>query len=105
MNPKKESKIGLKPIETRGVRKIPFLLFIALLGVIYISNANYSQKKLREIQQSKEEIKSLRWESMDLKSQLSSKTKRSQVVKSMADANLKLPKQQLKKILFTKDLD
>ena len=96
----KEKSILKNASKSPVLGKLPFLLFLAFLGVIYIANANYSHKKLREIQHTQKEIKSLRWESMGLKSQLSAKTKRSQVVKSMADVNLQLPKQQLKKILI-----
>ena len=82
--------------------RAPYLIFLAFLAILYIANANYSQKKIREIQQTQLEIKSLRWEAMALKSELAANTKRSQVVKQMADLNLQIPKQQLKKIIVNK---
>jgi len=84
------------------ITKFPFLAFLTGIALIYILNANISQKKIRQINVLKDEVKSLRWEHASLKSEINKDSKRSSIVSSVETLNLKEPNQQIKKILIPK---
>ena len=52
------------------VNNIPFLAFIVLLCVLYISNSQRAIDMQRELNARNKELKELRWKYMDVKSQL-----------------------------------
>ena len=51
-------------------RNLTFVLFLGFLGIIYIANAHYSEKKVREIQALQDDIKELRWRYMAARADL-----------------------------------
>lgn len=51
-------------------RNISFICFLALLGLFYIANSHYSEKKVRKIIALKKDLKELNWEYLTLKSDL-----------------------------------
>jgi hypothetical protein len=58
---------------------IPFLLFLLLLAILYISNIYYAEKTIREIDDARQELKELQYEFITSKSDLMNKSKRSEV--------------------------
>lgn len=52
------------------IRNMPFICFLTFLGIIYIANAHYAEKKVRDIQTLQAELKEIRWEYMSLKSEV-----------------------------------
>ena len=42
------------------IKNLPFVLFLGFIGLIYIMNAHYSEKKLYQIQKYQEEIEELK---------------------------------------------
>jgi hypothetical protein len=76
---KKQRKIG-KPIHDllegdflsqKGVvRNLPFLFFLAIIAIIYIANTYYAEKTFKEIEQTKNELKELRYQYITTKSML-----------------------------------
>lgn len=52
------------------LKNLPFVSFLAFLAVIYIANAHFSERTVREIQGLQDELKELRWKYMSLKSEI-----------------------------------
>ena len=84
------------------LKNLPYVLFVGFLAIVYIANAHYSEKKVREIQHLQAEIKELRWHYMSLKSELMYNSKRSEIAKRVAPLGLKPMKGRAKKIIVKK---
>lgn len=69
---------------------IRLILFAAFLALIYIANAHYAEKKVREIRTLQEEVKQLDWEYMSLKSDLMQKRMESEIAKSLDGRGVKI---------------
>jgi len=78
-------KVSYKAI----VNNIPFLAFIALLCVLYISNSHRAIEMQREINAQNKILKELRWKYMDTKSQLMYVKTETQVIKSAENIGLR----------------
>ncbi|MBA3828009.1 MAG: hypothetical protein H0X33_03650 [Taibaiella sp.] len=78
-------KISYKAI----VNNIPFLAFIVLLCVLYITNNHRAIEMQREINAEKKTLKELRWKYMDIKSQLMYTKMETQVIRNAANIGLK----------------
>jgi hypothetical protein len=70
-------------------RNMPFILFLAGLALIYIANSHLAEKKIRRINQLGREIKELKWEYLNVKSELMFRSKMSEVSKAVAPTGLK----------------
>jgi hypothetical protein len=66
---KKTTIFRLKWVEWIFVN-LPFVCYLVLLGVIYISNAHASEKALRKIETLKQDVKDTKWHYMNLQQQL-----------------------------------
>jgi len=84
------------------LKNLPFVLFLSFLAMIYIANAHYSEKKVRQIQKAQSELKQMRWKYMSLVSDFTYQTKRSEVIKSVEGLNLKPNKKKPNKIILKK---
>ena len=71
------------------VNNIPFLAFIALLCVLYISNSHRAIDMQRELNAQNKILKELRWKYMDAKSQLMFVKTETQVIKNAEKIGLK----------------
>ena len=71
--------------------------------MIYIANAHYSEKKVREIQAAQAELKQMRWKYMSLKSEFTYQAKRTEVIKSVKDLNLKPNRKKPNKIIIKRE--
>jgi hypothetical protein len=72
------------------LRQFPFILFLTLLGVIYISNRYAAEKMMRKNQKMQTEIKELRAESLTTAAELTNSSRQSQVAKIVEDNQLGL---------------
>lgn len=70
------------------VSNIPFLLFIAGLGAIYITNNSKAAELVRTISQKTKELKELKWEYSDVQSRLIFATSENQIQKDAAAIGL-----------------
>lgn len=84
-------------------KNLPFVLFLCFLAMIYIANAHYSEKKVRQIQILQSELKQQRWQYMSLKSELMYQSKRSEVIKNVKPLGLKANKKRPNKIIVNKE--
>lgn len=70
-------------------RNLPFLLFLAVIALVYISNSHLAEKKIRRINKLSREIKELKWEYLSVKSELMFRSKLSEVSKAVEPLGLK----------------
>ena len=63
------------------IGNIPFLVFLALLTVLYIYNGHYAEKKIKDINRTASALKELQYEYKTMKSELMFMQKQSEVVR------------------------
>lgn len=73
------------------VGNMPFILFLAAIGIIYIANAHLAEKSIRETNEIERKMKQLQWEYTTTKSELEYASKQSEVAKSVESGGLKKP--------------
>ena len=56
--------------DERITRQLPFILFLAFLGIMLITNRNWSERTIREIEVLQEELDELRSESITMSAKL-----------------------------------
>jgi hypothetical protein len=75
----------------KTLKHLPFLLFLALIAILYIANGYYADDKIREVNKINNELKELRSEYISVKSDLMFVSKQSEVAKSVELMGLKEP--------------
>ncbi len=70
-------------------QNMPFILFLSALALIYIANSHLAEKKIRRINTLGREIKELKWEYLNVKSDLMFQSKMSEVSKAVDPLGLK----------------
>ena len=78
-------KVSYKAI----VNNIPYLAFVVVLCVLYISNSHRALEMQRELNAQNKMLKELRWKYMDVKSQLMKEKTETQVIKNAEVIGLK----------------
>lgn len=71
------------------IRSIPYLFFLAFIGLVYIANTYYAEKTVRAIDHTKRELKELRYEHISVKSDLMYLSKQSEVSRRLESTGLK----------------
>ncbi len=84
------------------IKNLPYIFFVGFLATIYIANAHFAEKKVRDIQVLQKEMKENRWKYMSLKSQLMFNSKQVEVAKQVAPLGLKELTTKPKKIVAAK---
>src|ERR1700754_2098470 len=64
-----------------ATRALPFVLFIALLGMIYIGNKHLAEKNIRDIDRITKEVQELSWDYKITKAELAYKSTLTEVAK------------------------
>jgi len=72
------------------IKHLPFLLFIAFIGLIYITNGYLAESSVRKINRTQQEIKELRSEQISMKSELNNTIIESELMKIIQDRNMGL---------------
>ncbi len=73
------------------LRHVPFLLFLALIAILYIANGYQADDKIREVNRITNELKELRSEYISTKSDLMFVSKQSEVAKAAESMGIKEP--------------
>ena len=74
----------------KKTRKLfPFIFYIAFLAILYIANTYIAERKIRKMDEIRGELKELRFEYINTKSDLMSQTKQSSITKKLANEGLK----------------
>ncbi len=68
---------------------LPFILFLALLCMVYIGNKHLAEKNVRSIDKLTREVKELSWDYKTLKADLMLKSTQSEVAKQVDTLGLK----------------
>ncbi len=71
------------------VQYLPKILFVLLVGLLYISNTHYSEKTVRRIDRVQSEVEDLRADYTTLKSDLMFSSKQSEVARKVKAIGLK----------------
>ncbi len=102
-----EPGIALKPDNflilffTRGIitketatEALPFIVFVAFLGMVYIGNRHSAENNIREIDKLSKEVKEQSWDFKTLKAELMFRSKQTEVVQRVDSVlGLKVPVQ------------
>lgn len=73
------------------VQKLPFILFLAFLAVLYIANGHWADNTIRDINKTAKEVKDLQYEYKSLKSEEMFKSRESQITEAATPLGLKIP--------------
>jgi hypothetical protein len=73
----------------KSVRMLPYLLFLAILVMFYIANTYHAEKKEREIQALRKELKELRYEYITTRSELMHESQQSEVAIKLRGTEIK----------------
>jgi hypothetical protein len=82
---------------------LPYLCFLAFLGMIYIANSHFAVNNIRKIDKLNKEVKELRWEYKSLKADLMFKSKLTEVAKKVDTLGIKELIEPPKKIVVKSD--
>lgn len=85
------------------IANLPYIFFLGFLGLIYIANVHYGEKKVRDIQKLQIEIQKKSWEYMSLKSDLMKKCMQSEVTAALKDRKVKELRERPIKIKVNKE--
>lgn len=70
------------------VRHLPRVLFVFILGLIYIGNTHYAEQTVHAINQARTEVEDLRADFTTIKAQLMYSSKQSEVARKVKDQGL-----------------
>ncbi len=76
--------------DERITRQLPFLFFVAFLALIQITNRNWSERTIRQIEVLQDTLDNLRSESITLSAKLMDASRPSEVVKKVEAAGIGL---------------
>jgi len=71
------------------VKNMPYLMFLTVLCILYITNNNRAISLTRSINEKTKELKELRWKYMDIQSRLMYQTSETQMINRSAALGLK----------------
>jgi len=85
-----EGYLSLGGIFEQGlpIRYIPHILFLTLLGIIYIGNIHYAEKNIRKVNRYKREVDDLRADYTTIKAEYMLSSKQSEVASKVAKQGL-----------------
>ncbi|MES2378018.1 MAG: FtsL-like putative cell division protein [Bacteroidota bacterium] len=86
-----------------ATRALPFVLFLGLLGMIYIGNRHLAEKNIRDIDKLTKEVHELTWEYKVTKADLAYKSTLSEVAKRVDTLGIKESLQPAQKITIKED--
>lgn len=85
------------------IRNLPFVFFLSIVAIVYIANAHYAEKNIRELNLIEKKMNEMRWEYMTTKSELENISKQSEVAKLVEPTGLKELSEPPKKIIVSKN--
>jgi len=85
------------------VNNIPYVFYVALLAMLYIGNTYYTEKRFKDIERVKNELKELRYQYITTKSALMFMGRQSEISKQAIQLGLKETAMPPYKILYRGD--
>jgi hypothetical protein len=86
-----------------ATRALPFILFLGLLGMVYIGNRHLAEKNIRDIDKLTKEVHELTWEYKVTKADLAYKSTLSEVAKRVDTLGIRESIQPAQKITIRED--
>jgi hypothetical protein len=86
------------------LRNLPFLVFIAILAMLYIANTYYSEKTFKQIEKTKNELKELRFQYITAKATLLYYSKQTEIAKRVERMGISGTTKPPYKIFYSKAL-
>ncbi|WP_026899032.1 FtsL-like putative cell division protein [Daejeonella oryzae] len=80
---------------------LPFIIYMAFLGMIYIGNRHFAENNIRDIDKLNKEVKELSWDFKSIKSDLMLKSTQTEVGRMVDTLGLKEPVAPPIKIVIT----
>ena len=74
------------------LKHLPFVFFLAFLGILYISASYYAVNRVQDIDRLEERLKNLKAESIDLENQLMEQSKKFNLKERLISRGLEIPK-------------
>ena len=71
------------------LRNVSLILFVAILGVLYIANVHVAERKQLRIEERKKEVQRIKWQYMGIEKELLLNSAPSEMEKKMDDLGLK----------------
>jgi hypothetical protein len=87
-----------------ATRALPFIFYVAFLGMLYIGNRHMSENNIRDIDKISKEVKELSWEYKSSKADLAFKSTLTEVAKRADTLGIKEPSQPPQKITVKEDI-
>jgi hypothetical protein len=86
-----EKRLKLETYFEEGfpVQYLPKILFVMLLGILYIGNTHHAEKTVREINRAQSEVEDLRADYTTLKAEVMFASKQSEVARRVRELGLK----------------
>ncbi|HEY4196627.1 MAG TPA: FtsL-like putative cell division protein [Mucilaginibacter sp.] len=73
----------------KATSALPFILFLALLGMLYIGNMHLAEKNIRDIDRMSKEVKELTWDYKTAKAELAYKSTLTEIAKRVDTLGIK----------------
>jgi hypothetical protein len=83
-----------------ATQMMPFLIFLAMLAMVYIANRHFAEKTIRGIDKLSKEVKELSWDFKTLKADLMLKSTQTEVAKQVDTLGLREQVEPPKKIVI-----
>ncbi len=84
------------------LKNFPFVLFLSFLTVVYIANAHFAEKQIRQIQTLQHEVKNLRRQYNSLKSENMYKSRLAKIEEDVEGLGLTKKAGRVKRIIVDK---
>lgn len=88
-----------------ATRALPFVLYLAFLGMVYIANRHLAEKNIRDIAKLTKEVHELNWEYKVTQADLAYKSTLSEVAKRVDTLGIKESLQPAQKIAIQEEAD
>jgi hypothetical protein len=87
------------------LQNLTFVLFLGFMAIIYIANARFAEKNLREIQHLQQDIRELRWRYMTIESENMYNARQSEMADRLDGRGMEAFRTQPKRIVVEKKKD
>jgi hypothetical protein len=85
-------------------RNLPFVYYLAFLGVIYIAFGHYAERNMRTIDRLQDDLQEQRWQYMSVHSEVMRAGSRGRIAKSVSEAGLVAPRVAPHELIVHSDL-
>jgi hypothetical protein len=86
-----------------ATRALPFIIYVAFLGMVYIANRHLTEKNLRQIDKLTKEVKELNWDYKSTKADLAYKSTLTEVAKRVDTLGIKESVEPPQKLIIEDD--